>query len=139
MPRLLVARTIQMAVAFFVVAISAGCGRVEWNDDLEYPDRTAPLVQMEKHPDQGPLGFPPPGKAPVVPEWLIARGVSVLNPATLADQEWSGRWLASLKEEIFRLSQRLYDPSIEEINMEVQEFKKSYEQKRNAILQKFGF
>lgn len=102
MPRLLVARTIQMAVAFFVVAISAGCGRVEWNDDLEYPDRTAPLVQMEKHPDQGPLGFPPPGKAPVVPEWLIARGVSVLNPATLADQEWSGRWLASLKEEIFR-------------------------------------
>ena len=46
--------------------------------------------------------------------------------------------LENFKEEIFRLSQRLYDPSIEEINMEVQEFKKSYEQKRNAILQKAG-
>lgn len=102
MPRLSIPQPLKIAVSLLVVTISSGCGRVEWNDDLEYPARTSPLVQMEKHPDQGPPGFPPPGKAPVVPEWLIARGVSVLDPASLANHEWSARWLSSLKEETTR-------------------------------------
>lgn len=102
MPRLLVARSIRTAAAIILSIFSTACGRVEWNDDLEYPDRSAPVVLMEKHPDQGPPGFPPPGKAPVVPEWLVARGVSVLDPISLANQAWSAQWLSSLKEESVR-------------------------------------
>lgn len=91
-----------LAATTILMVLASGCGRVEWSDDLEYPDRTSPVVHMEKPPDQSPPGFPPPGKLPVVPEWLTSRGVAVLEPSTLAGSPWAARWLSALKEESAR-------------------------------------
>lgn len=91
-----------LAAGFLLIMASSGCGRVELNDELEYPDRTSPVVLMEKHPDQGPPGFPPPGKPPVSVDWLVSRGVSVLDPQSIKGVAWASGWMAALKEESAR-------------------------------------
>lgn len=90
------------AAIMLALANLAGCGRVEWNDDLEYPDRISPIVVLEKHPDQAPPGFPLPGRPSVVPEWLTSRGVTMLDPAAMAEKPWSIAWKGALRDELVR-------------------------------------
>ena len=88
------------AALLMALATLSGCGRVEWNDDLEYPDRTSSIVVLDKPPDQAPPGFPLPGRPAVVPEWLTARGVTLLNPASMSEKPWSDNWKNALHDEL---------------------------------------
>lgn len=76
----------------FGILSQAGCGTSEIPDNVVYPLRSNPLINLEKAPASAPPAFPPPGKPEISLAWLAEQNVPVLNPADLDTTEWGRTW-----------------------------------------------